>query len=620
MKAFKSLILGAILAIAFTSCDDWLDVNTDPNSPSAESVEYQTLLPWIQFYMSHDYTNTGSNCCMYAGNYIRTGNARERGAATWDLSSSTRANNCYQWFFVGVGPNLGNLYDKAMADGAYHYAGAARLFKAYGFMLMTDIFGEVPYTEALGDIDFPKFDTGKTIFMGCLDDLEEAIELLSMDQEDGAVSLAEGDSWNGGDVDKWIKWAYLLKARWLNHLSKKESGSYTDGKYDASAILEALSYAPQSNSDNTYIPHTDTNGSTHDVLGWDETVDYNTLFSTVGMNSNFYITNLLYENLTNFDGKGIEDPRADRFIPWVRSVKSESTPAEIKWSEDGLWRRSMGFDIQNTYVSSSSPMATSWDSDNNCWYNNTTSEERQGDTIYVQMRSSSKGYNSGADILYRMSSGNDATAMSSVFQVHADTPTYVASYWEACFIKAEVLFLQGDKSGALTALKNGVRAYMDAINDQLETWVAGDASLASVPSYVPMDEDDIDYFIENALGTSSDLTLGKIMTQKMISELFLVESWNDFRRYDFDSEIFFNFGKSYNYKTDPTLLTYCPEGKGPRRWKIATYDQNYNTDNLVAIGDEIPGASELAGVSSGTAWYASDEICTLNIWWDSDQE
>ena len=36
---------------------------------------------------------------------------------------------------------------------------------------------------------------------------------------------------------------------------------------------------------------------------------------------------------------------------------------------------------------------------------------------------------------------------------------------------------------------------------------------------------------------------------------------------------------------------------------------------MKAIGAEIPGASEL----TGEVWYNSDQICTLNVWWDSDQ-
>src|SRR3712207_7429642 len=48
--------------------------------------------------------------------------------------------------------------------------------------------------------------------------------------------LSVGDNWNNGDVTKWVKFCYLLKARWLNHLSKKQPGKWQDGKYDETTI------------------------------------------------------------------------------------------------------------------------------------------------------------------------------------------------------------------------------------------------------------------------------------------------------------------------------------------------------------------------------------------------
>lgn len=622
MKLYKSLIIGAALALSATSCNDWLDINTDPNSPSAESVEYQTLLPWCQFYMSHCYMNTGCNASYYAGNIISGGNARDQGAALWNLGSSTRRGNTYQWFFVGVGPNLGNMYNKAMAAGAYHYAAASRLIKAYGFMVMTDIFGEMPYTQAFQDYNSPKFDTGKTIFMGCLADIDEAIELFQKAQSPSAQPLAAGDSWNNGDAQKWLKFAYLLKARWLNHLSKKAEGSWKEGKYDTQAILDCLAKAQQSNADNTVIRHTDTNGNTHDVLGWNETVDYSTVYSCVGMNSNYYVSKTYFENLTNFDGKGIEDPRADRFIPWQRSGKSADTPVEafgqkIKWTADGKWRRSVGVDITSNIFSNSGPFPTIWDNEKNRWYCKTDNAERWGDTVFVQSKSSSKGYSKNVDLLWRGNVGKDQSAISGIFQVRPSSPTYLGTYWEANFIKAEVLMRKGDKAGAFAAYQTAVKAHMEAVNEQLNTWCTEDPALKDCPSFTPMKQADIDAYCAEggALGTAGDITMGKIITQKLITELFMIETWNDFRRFDFDPNIFMNWNKSYEYEHNPNYLTYCPMGKGPRRWQPAGIEISYNSDNLKAIGAEIPGASEL----TGEVWYNSDQICTLNVWWDSDQ-
>ena len=81
---------------------------------------------------------------------------------------------------------------------------------------------------------------GKTIYLGCLADLDTAIEMFQKEQGSATASLAVGDIWNGGSVDKWLKLAYLLKARYINKLIKKGEGSYLEGKYDAAEILACL--------------------------------------------------------------------------------------------------------------------------------------------------------------------------------------------------------------------------------------------------------------------------------------------------------------------------------------------------------------------------------------------
>ena len=97
-----------------------------------------------------------------------------------------------------------------------------KVLLAYGYMLMTDLYGEMPYTQGLSESAIPEYDNGKTIYLGCLKDIDEAIDLLSRSIDTNKMpSLAVGDFWNNGDVNKWSKLANLLKARWINKLIKK---------------------------------------------------------------------------------------------------------------------------------------------------------------------------------------------------------------------------------------------------------------------------------------------------------------------------------------------------------------------------------------------------------------
>lgn len=249
------------------------------------------------------YESSGTRASWITQNITKTGgNTNNDLIARWNiqLASTTWP---YQAWFVYTAGNLEPLIKKATEEEAWHYVGAAELIHAWGFMLMTNLYGEMPYTEALSGEISPKYDDGKTIFYGCLDMLDKAIEDLSKTQPSTATPLSSGDIWNGGDVNKWLKLAYGLKARWLNNLSKKSF-------YDPDEILDALSKAAQSNADNTVMRYINT-GST-DRAGSLASLQHGNVGNTTSRLSKWY-TDLLTNTFTG--GSGVVDPRASRIIP-----------------------------------------------------------------------------------------------------------------------------------------------------------------------------------------------------------------------------------------------------------------------------------------------------------------
>ena len=615
MKLIKTILVSglAVLALSFTSCKDWLDVNVDPENPTLDAAEYQLELAHCQFYTNDAVQFAAWRTGMAMGDWTRYNGGGNYWHVSYWYPVDGQVTTPYQWFFVGAGPTLKDMYTKAMAAENWHYAGVAQVLLAYGFMLMTDLYGEMPYEDALSANALPVYSTGKTIYLGCFERIDEAIELLQKSIDPTLPQLSVGDSWNNGDVQKWLKLAYLLKARWANKLNKKAAGSYLDGKYDTATILDCLGKAMQSNSDNTIVNHTDDNGTTHDNLGWDEPVDYSPLFSVCGMNAGYMVTKMLYDNLTNFDGLGVEDPRADHIIPWAYSKQTAASPAEVKFT--GNWRRSLGVDMLSNINNEAGPLRALWSSDKN-WYISTEDPARLGDTVYVECTSYSKGYFAGNNILYyRAGRSAPASAESGSFYSRVSAPSYVGTYAEACFIKAEVLFNQGDRSGAFTAYKNGIKAAIDLMNDKLKVWVAEDATLNDCPSFTPIAEADIQNFLNNGIGTAADLTLGRILTQKRLALQFSVEVWNDMRRYDFNTNYFLGWGIPAYHNVVAAAMRAIPAGKYYRRWRQCSHEYNYNSKNLIAIGLEVPGAD-----NSLQNWNRADDAWTIPVWWDSDQQ
>lgn len=617
MKYMKSILMAFVCILALASCNEWLDVNVDPENPSSESALFQNRLAHIEFYTNSATQFAAWRSSMSMGDWTRYNGGGNYWYMSYWRPVTGAVTTAYQWWFVGAACNIEDMFKKAEAAEAWHYCGVAKIIRAYGFMLMTDLHGEMPYTDAIGESAYPKYDNGKTIYLGVLQELDEGLEYLSRSQSPSVPALALGDYWGGGDVQKWIKFGNLLKARYCAKLNKKQTGSYLEGKYDTATILAALNNGPQSIADDMWINHTDDNSTTHDVLGWDEPVDYSPIYSVCGMNAGYMVTETLVKNLTNFGGYGVEDPRADKIIPWAYDSRNkDNAPADIKWV--GNWRRSRGVDMttDDCPIFSGGPLRANWNAANG-WYVTTDNPARADDIYYVECTSESKGYAAAPDLFYRRggkTSGNESRESGS-FYSRVSSPTYMGTYAEACFIKAEILFNQGDKAGAFTAYRNGIKASMDRMNVSLNAWVNGDPGLAECPSFTPMTDAQINDYLNNGIGTAADLTLGKILTQKRIALHFSVEIWNDMRRYDFDENLFLNWKQPIYHDYDQTALSYIPKGKQFRRWQQCSHEYNYNKVNLQAIGNEVPGADMTLDM-----WNTALDVWTINVWWDSTQQ
>lgn len=116
------------------------------------------------------------------------------------------------------------------------YNGIALILKSWMFSVVTDTYGDAPYTEATsGDINVfkPKYDTQEAIYEGILKDLESANTILST-----STATVKGDLIYQGDLLKWRKLANSLRVRYLMRISAKK---------DVTALLQAIVTNPSEN-------------------------------------------------------------------------------------------------------------------------------------------------------------------------------------------------------------------------------------------------------------------------------------------------------------------------------------------------------------------------------------
>lgn len=347
MKKILLSLMCIALLMGTTSCKDWLDVNTDPDSPSAETALVEVRLPWIQYYYSYAMGNSNFrvNCTTQmftlasrSGNYFLT---------NWDYVDGP-STTAYQNWFTGGASNVPYLIQAAQKEGATHYEAAAMVLKAMGSIMMVDIFGEMPYDESADQsVLAPHYNDGDYTYIRCMQLLQDAIALFSQPQVATATPLSKGDIWLGGDAQKWIKLCNGLLARWNMNLSKMKArqvevdGEQVSLQFDAAKVRGYLANAPKSASEDLYATYTNPSTASTcytagDAYGPNTTWDC-AAWGT-GQRINRYYVNLL----TNFKGTGVEDPRANKLLP--------SAMYHVRLSDDGSsivsneWLRDEGID------------------------------------------------------------------------------------------------------------------------------------------------------------------------------------------------------------------------------------------------------------------------------------
>lgn len=581
MKKIKKLLVCAFAGLMLTSCSDWLDVNENPNTPAQQAVSVSTLLPWVQYHLGYASGAHGFRSQFICGIFTQTSRVTRDGcSAMWEATNSMTTTP-YQQFFVGAGPNIEDMYKKAVANEAWHYAAAADITKALGFLLMADMYGEMPYHEANAASAHPAYDTGEEIYKCCLEKIDEAIEFFGRTQKIGQPALSIGDTWCNGDIDKWVKFAYLLKARTLNQLSKKSK------YYDAQLILDCLAKAQQSINDDVYVAHADIRESNKDFISGDP-LQTNFLWNQT-YNSGRHRTmptKWFTDLLTNFNGKGIEDPRADKILAW-REFSNNGKPE---------WRRGVGVDMQTEIRLENNGLAEFTQRDNGGW--KPSKPERAADSVYVGIYAGSVGVYATENVVYDRSTPGWHPSSGNVY-LRPDSYFYWGSFAEACFIKAEVLMRMGNKGEAFNAYVNGVKANIDQINKMLEVWPkeANDV-FKGCPSFGPIDDAKVTAFMDGVIKDNANFGMEQIMTQKMIALLYSPINWNDMRRHDYKDYQNWNIAKEYY--SNSAALRAIPQGKQWRRIKQCSHEINYNMDQLKAIQPN----------------FGDDDIWTYPCWWD----
>jgi len=227
------LFIICLAGIVLFSCKKWIDpdFNINPNQPS--EVTMSTLLPSIEAHMA--YVLAGGNTMIgYQAIWLQQldGVARESLMHSNYIMLPTSAALAFDLTYTQAMMDAKVLIDLATEQNSPHNKGVAKICLAICLGQLTDVFNDIPWSEAFQGIanPTPAYDSQESVYEEIQRLLDEGIDHLSEPNEPVGI---DGDYFYDGDAAHWLKAAHALKARYYLHLSKRKGNqAYQDAMHE----------------------------------------------------------------------------------------------------------------------------------------------------------------------------------------------------------------------------------------------------------------------------------------------------------------------------------------------------------------------------------------------------
>jgi hypothetical protein len=343
MKKIRNHIMLLVGLLVASGCEEGFDeVNTNKIAPTSINPAYQLNNAIIS--TSSGGAAGGSTLIYDIGivQQIISPNSGVLTGANFNQDNRDATQTLWQGYYRGVIRNTKDVINRVKDDPARsNLYNMARILQAYGFMVLTDAYGDIPYTEAgMGYIEqnfFPSYDPQQQIYADIINELNSAAAALN---PSGTVETA--DVLYGGDVEQWRKFANSLLLRAGMRLSKVDA---TTAQSTVAAI--DLSQLILTNDDNAVVRH---DANYQNGIGV-------TLNGTEG--ANFYLTEPFVNHL-----KDNNDPRLSAIAVRYIGAKSgpEQTPDRASYDPDDQVGMPLGHDNSTiTGVATSLGLASFYD-------------------------------------------------------------------------------------------------------------------------------------------------------------------------------------------------------------------------------------------------------------------
>ncbi len=169
--------------------------------------------------------------------------------ANFNQDNRDNTQQIWQRYYRSVIRNTYDVIATTKDPSRTNLVNMAKILQSYAFLVLTDTYGDIPYTEAgkgyTDQMVYPKYDKQQAVYAGIIKDVSDAVAAL-----DAAKTRETADVLFGGDVAKWKKFGNSLLLRVGMRLSK------VDATQAQSLVAKAVAGGViTSNADNVIIRH-----------------------------------------------------------------------------------------------------------------------------------------------------------------------------------------------------------------------------------------------------------------------------------------------------------------------------------------------------------------------------
>lgn len=208
----RKIIFIGLVFLTVMSCEDLTELNKDIKNPEEVpgGALFANATKDLFDFMTEPSVNV-NNFRLWAQQWAQTTYADE---SNYELVERNVNGAAWNRLYAEVIRDLREAKtvinkDRFLSDqGKSQQTAMAEVLEIFSFHILVDIFGDIPYSEALTDDVTPAYEDDAAIYSDLINRLNAAINILGGDSEMGNYDLVYG-----GDADQWKKFANSLKLR-----------------------------------------------------------------------------------------------------------------------------------------------------------------------------------------------------------------------------------------------------------------------------------------------------------------------------------------------------------------------------------------------------------------------